>query len=282
MIRDCTKLGVSPTQHRLVIGIASDPMTSRTISSATNCFGAENLRALRGQPDTKTVPAWKRALDLLFILLAAPLLLPLGLLIAAGIKILSPGPAIFTQHRVGFLGRRFRCLKFRTMVVNADTGMHQGHFTRLMSTNRPMTKLDSAGDPRLIPCGRLMRALGLDELPQVINVLRGEMSLIGPRPCLPYEYERYLPRHRERFETLPGLTGLWQVNGKNRTTFEQMMDLDIYYARNKSFGLDLKILAKTIPAILVQTRDLKRKQSSLRLTPLLGRLSTGQSLERSY
>jgi len=244
-------------------------MTSKTTSSARNCPGAENLPTLRGQSATKTVRATKRALDLFCILLVAPLLFPLGLLIAAAIKILSPGPAIFTQHRVGYLGRRFRCLKFRTMVVNADTGMHQGHFTGLMSANRPMTKLDSAGDPRLIPCGRLMRALGLDELPQVINVLRGEMSLVGPRPCLPYEYERYLPRHRERFETLPGLTGLWQVNGKNRTTFEQMMELDIHYARNKSFGLDLKILAKTIPAILVQTRDLKRKQRWFRLTPLL-------------
>ena len=247
-----------------------------------NCPGAENLWTLRGQSAAKTVPARKRALDLFCILLVAPLLFPLGLLIAATIKILSPGPAIFTQHRVGFLGRRFRCLKFRTMVVNADSGMHQGHFESLMSANCPMTKLDSAGDPRLIPCGRLMRVLGLDELPQVINVLRGEMSLVGPRPCLPYEYERYLPRHRERFETLPGLTGLWQVNGKNRTTFEEMMDLDIRYARNSSLGLDLKILAKTIPAILVQTRDLKRKQRSFKLTPLLGRLNTGQSLERSY
>jgi len=125
-----------------------------------------------------------------------------------------------------------------------------------------MTKLD-AGDPRLSPGGLWLRSLGLDELPQVINVLRGEMSLVGPRPCLAYEYQKYLPRHRPRCETLPGLTGLWQVTGKNRTTFEEMMDLDIYYAKNKSLWLDLKIIAKTIPAILVHVWDVKVKRKSV-------------------
>jgi lipopolysaccharide/colanic/teichoic acid biosynthesis glycosyltransferase len=119
-----------------------------------------------------------------------------------------------------------------------------------------MTKLD-ARDSRLIHGGRLLRALGLDELPQLLNVLRGEMSLVGPRPCLEYEYEQFSQRHRERFETLPGLTGLWQVSGKNRTTFEQMMNLDIRYVREKSLWLDLKILAKTIPAILIQVYETK-------------------------
>jgi lipopolysaccharide/colanic/teichoic acid biosynthesis glycosyltransferase len=121
-----------------------------------------------------------------------------------------------------------------------------------MATNEPMTKLDSRGDTRLIPFGRLLRAAGLDELPQLINVLRGEMSLVGPRPCLPSEYDRHLPWQRDRFRTLPGLTGLWQVSGKNQTTFSEMIDLDMQYVRTQSPLLDLKILLKTIPVVVAE------------------------------
>ena len=201
------------------------------------------------------LPAWKRLLDIILILVFAPLLLPLMLFVALIIRIVSPGPALFRQERVGYLGRKFTCFKFRTMVVNADTSIHQGHLNRLMDSNTPMKKLDSTGDPRLIPCGLLLRSLGLDELPQIFNVLRGDMSLVGPRPCVPYEYENYTPRHRQRFEAVPGLTGLWQVSGKNRTTFEKMIDFDIYYARNKTIWMDLKIIFKTVPAVLSQTRE---------------------------
>ena len=101
-------------------------------------------------------------------------------------------------------------------------------------------------------------------MPQLFNVLRGDMSLVGPRPCVPYEYENYSPRHRQRFQALPGLTGLWQVSGKNRTTFEEMIDLDIRYARNKSLWLDLKILFKTLPAILSQTKQLSEESAESR------------------
>jgi len=125
-----------------------------------------------------------------------------------------------------------------------------------MGSNVPMKKLDSVRDPRLIPCGLLLRSLGLDELPQLFNVLRGDMSLVGPRPCVPYEYENYAPHHRERFNAAPGLTGLWQVSGKNRTTFEEMINLDISYAKKQSLWLDLKIIFKTFPAIVSQTKDL--------------------------
>jgi lipopolysaccharide/colanic/teichoic acid biosynthesis glycosyltransferase len=120
-----------------------------------------------------------------------------------------------------------------------------------------MQKLDAAGDQRLIFGGLWLRALGVDELPQIINVLRGEMSLVGPRPSTAYEYEMFQPRHCRRCETLPGLTGLWQVNGKNRTTFEQMMELDLRYVETKSFLLDVKILASTPMAILTQARDVR-------------------------
>ena len=109
----------------------------------------------------------------------------------------------------------------------------------------------------LIPFGRLLRAAGLDELPQLINVLRGEMSLVGPRPCLPGEYDRYLPWQRERFRTLPGLTGLWQVSGKNRTTFNEMIDFDIQYVRMQSAWLDLKIMLKTIPVVMDEVKNIR-------------------------
>jgi lipopolysaccharide/colanic/teichoic acid biosynthesis glycosyltransferase len=191
---------------------------------------------------------------------------PVGFLIALIIKVVSPGPVLFKQERVGFRGRRFMCLKFRTMKVNADSGVHQGHLARLMTSDQPMMKLDLAGDPRLIPGGLILRSLGLDELPQLLNVWRGEMSLVGPRPCIPYEYDHYAPRYRQRCGTLPGLTGLWQVNGKNRTTFEQMMEFDLDYVRNKTLAMDLKILLMTIPAIIMQVCDLgarkKRKEQA--------------------
>jgi lipopolysaccharide/colanic/teichoic acid biosynthesis glycosyltransferase len=118
-----------------------------------------------------------------------------------------------------------------------------------------MTKMDNFGDPRLIPLGFLLRASGLDELPQLINVLRGEMSLVGPRPCLPYEFDVYLPWQKQRLDTLPGLTGLWQVSGKNKTTFSEMVRLDISYARNSSFWLDVRIIAGTVSALVTQVRE---------------------------
>jgi len=198
------------------------------------------------------LPRWKRILDISLALLAFPLVVPLAILIAVLIRVVSEGPVLFKQERVGFLGRRFMCFKFRTMFVGADATVHKGHLRNLMDSNTPMTKMDSHGDPRIIPFGRLLRSTGLDELPQLINVFRGEMSLVGPRPCMPYEYDRYLPWQRERFTTLPGLTGLWQVSGKNRTTFVEMIQLDIRYARSKTIQLDLEILGRTIPALIIQ------------------------------
>jgi len=141
------------------------------------------------------------------------------------------------------------------MAAGADTAIHEAHTASLIESNTPMTKLDERGDTRLIPFGKVLRSAGLDELPQLINVLRGEMSLVGPRPCLPSEFKRYSPWQRERFRTLPGLTGLWQVSGKNRTTFNEMIRLDIQYRRNLSLWLDLKILLKTLPAVIVEIRE---------------------------
>ncbi len=211
-----------------------------------------------------SVPKWKRFLDVSVVLTAAPILLPLMIAVAILVRIVSKGPILFRQERVGHLGQRFMCFKFRTMFVNADTTVHQGHLGQLMDSDTPLVKMDSKGDPRIIPSGKLLRAAGLDELPQLINVLRGEMSLVGPRPCLAYEYNKYQRWQKERFNTLPGLTGLWQVGGKNKTTFTEMICLDIRYARTRTLWLDLEILLKTFPAIVVQVlecRELRERKS---------------------
>jgi lipopolysaccharide/colanic/teichoic acid biosynthesis glycosyltransferase len=201
------------------------------------------------------IPAWKRAIDLLGCLAALPLLILCTLVMTIVTKLVSPGPVLFRQERVGYKGQRFKIYKFRSMHLHADPVGHQNHFKELVESNAPMVKLDDRGDSRLLPGTRLLRATGLDELPQVINVLRGEMSLVGPRPCLPSEAELYQFWQMERFDTRPGLTGLWQVSGKNRTTFEEMMHLDIRYARTKAFWMDLRIIVLTLPALLVQVYD---------------------------
>ena len=213
--------------------------------------------------DNFGLPGWKRALDVTAILLALPLLLPLVIAIGVVIRLVSTGPVLFKQERVGFRGSRFMCLKFRTMFCGAETRTHEGHLQKLMDADVPMTKMDDKGDSRIIPFGRLLRASGLDELPQLINVLKGEMSLVGPRPCMAYEEAKYLPWQLERFNAAPGLTGLWQVNGKNRTTFTKMIQLDIEYARTKSLVLDLKIIFRTVPALLVQLRDIRQQKNNV-------------------
>jgi lipopolysaccharide/colanic/teichoic acid biosynthesis glycosyltransferase len=208
--------------------------------------------------NNEVVPRWKRVLDVGLILLTLPVVLPLAVLIGIVIRRVSTGPILFQQERVGFRGSRFMCLKFRTMFCGAETSTHQGHLQQLMTSDVPMIKMDAKGDKRIIPFGRLLRASGLDELPQLINVLKGEMSLVGPRPCLPYEAGQYLPWQKERFETVPGLTGLWQVSGKNKTTFTKMIQLDIEYSRRKNLFLDLMIIVKTPLALLAQLLETRQ------------------------
>ena len=234
-------------------------------------------------PSSRAVPGllWKRTLDALLILLTLPFLIPLALFIALLIRCVSAGPVLFRQERVGYMGRRFGCFKFRTMFVDADTTAHHGHLLKLMNSNTPMQKMDSEGDPRIIPFGALLRASGLDELPQLINVLRGEMSLVGPRPCLPYEYDKYLPWQKERFETAPGLTGLWQVSGKNKTTFVEMIELDIQYARNKSLWWDLKIILLTVPTLVVQMLE-TRQSGKVSSRPVRRKTSHSNPATRPY
>jgi lipopolysaccharide/colanic/teichoic acid biosynthesis glycosyltransferase len=195
------------------------------------------------------VPGWKSSLDLIWILLSLPIWLPLMLLLMLLTRIASPGPVFYRQKRVGLGGRHFFIWKFRTMKLSAETQTHERYFQELMRSDCPMTKLDAHGDPRLAPFGRILRASGLDELPQIFNVLCGEMSLVGPRPCLPNEFAGYEPWQRERMNGLPGLTGYWQVNGKNKTTFNEMIAMDLFYLKKMSILLDLKIMLKTFAVI---------------------------------
>jgi lipopolysaccharide/colanic/teichoic acid biosynthesis glycosyltransferase len=178
---------------------------------------------------------------------------PLFLLIAALIKMTSSGPVFFRQQRIGQFGKEFRFLKFRSMYVNNDPSIHREYIRKLIAD-----ELDSNGgtykitnDPRVTRFGRLLRKTSLDELPQFVNVLRGEMSLVGPRPPIPYEFEKYSLWHRRRIlEAKPGITGLWQIAGRSRTTFDEMVRMDLRYIRQQSLWLDIKILCKTPIAVL--------------------------------
>jgi lipopolysaccharide/colanic/teichoic acid biosynthesis glycosyltransferase len=233
--------------HQLVTEVARVHRgDSETALPSTPCSREELAAAL---------PKWKRFIDLAMVTLLFPVWLPIMTLVALWVAVTSPGPIFYRQPRIGFKGRRFMLIKFRTMKVNAETHIHEAYLEHLIVSDRPMIKLDSTGDPRLILGGKFLRATGLDELPQIFNVLKGEMSLVGPRPCTVGEFERYAPEQRARVNAVPGITGLWQVNGKNRTTFRQMIEMDIFYSRNISLSLDLKIILRTLPAIVRQFSD---------------------------
>ncbi len=202
------------------------------------------------------LPTWKRILDWSLIMAMAPALIVLGIAIAIIIKCGSRGPVIFRQRRIGYKGQEFTCYKFRTMSVDMAPDIHQNHFQQLINSDSPMTKADIQINSHIIPFGSILRNTGLDELPQLINVLRGEMSIVGPRPCIPYEYEHYEQWQYQRFDAVPGLTGLWQVSGKNRTTFDQMVQLDIEYSKRLGVLLDLTIIFNTLPVIINQCIDM--------------------------
>src|SRR5262249_42955236 len=172
--------------------------------------------------------------------------LPLCALIAIAIKLDSPGPVFFTQRRIGRNGIPFRCYKFRSMVDGADE-MRQD-LGELNEATGPLFKLRN--DPRRTRVGRWIRRFSLDELPQIINVIRGEMSWVGPRPNLPAEVEQYQEWHKKRMTVSPGITGMWQVSGRSDLTFDEMVMLDIYYVENWNLAMDLSILLRSVPAII--------------------------------
>ena len=207
------------------------------------------------------LPFWKRALDIACLLFLAPALVPVMVFIALGVRFSSRGQILFRQERIGLRGQPFTLFKFRTMEQCAETKTHQEYLSTLIHSDVPMEKMD-ANDKRVSKFGAMLRASGLDELPQVFNILRGEMSLVGPRPCIRYEFEQYLPEHRQRLAAVPGLTGLWQVNGKNRTTFPEMVAFDVRYAKTLSLRQDISILFRTFPVVFRQSREVLERQRS--------------------
>ena len=197
----------------------------------------------------RSTPMWKRTIDVIGSLCLLLLLVPLLVLLGIYIKCVSPGPVLFVQERIGAGAKRFRMYKLRTMHVSSSGDSHRQYVASLVGTDKPAQKPEY--NSRLIRGGKLLRSLSLDELPQLINVLRGNMSLIGPRPEV-LQLEDYESWQLRRFEVLPGISGLWQVSGKNRLTFNQMITLDIQYVDRLSFGLDVWIAMQTIWVIVLR------------------------------
>jgi lipopolysaccharide/colanic/teichoic acid biosynthesis glycosyltransferase len=185
-------------------------------------------------------------MDLVLIVVGSPLVLIVGAIIALAIRRDSPGPILFRQERVGKGGKLFTTYKFRTMVVDAEA--RKAELASAEMVDGRLFKVRE--DPRTTRVGRFLRRTSLDELPQLWNVLRGEMSIVGPRPQIPQEVAQYEDWHRRRLEVNPGLTGLWQVLGRSDTTFDEMVRLDIYYAENWTPGMDIRILLQTIPVVI--------------------------------
>ncbi|MGI8786648.1 MAG: sugar transferase, partial [Pyrinomonadaceae bacterium] len=201
----------------------------------------------------------KRAFDILISAAVLILVSPVLFLISLLIKFDSRGAILFRQERVGMDGRKFLCYKFRTMKSDADENLHREAYRKNIAGATGEANAGDAekpvfgkvkNDPRITRVGRFLRRTSLDELPQFLNVLSGEMSVVGARPPIPYEVEDYDIRHRKRLDMKPGITGLWQVSGRNRLTFEEMVQIDLYYIENWSLWLDLKIILLTLPAVL--------------------------------
>jgi lipopolysaccharide/colanic/teichoic acid biosynthesis glycosyltransferase len=210
---------------------------------------------LAGEGEPRPAGPLTRLIDVVLAAVLLVVLAPLLLLIGALVRVTSRGPAIFEQSRVGYRRQPFVMLKFRTMYANCDDSVHRDFVGRMLGGEDPRSSgpgglFKLVGDCRVTPVGRLLRASSLDELPQLVNVLRGEMSLVGPRPALAWELERYQPHHHERFLVKPGITGLWQVSGRSRLTINEALELDVEYARRRSLALDLWILVRTVGVVL--------------------------------
>jgi len=230
-------------------------------------------RTLVGLPvSSRTYFTAKRVVDVVASVMLLVLLAPLLLVIALGVRLESPGPALFRQERLGarrvrtadgwgWQVRTFTIIKFRTMHRACDETLHRSYMAAYLAGDEaamarlqpPGDATDSyklAADPRITRLGGVLRRFSLDELPQFLNVLRGDMSLVGPRPPLPYEVDQYEDRHFDRLASAPGVTGWWQVNGRCETSFEEMVRLDLEYIARRSLWLDLRILVRTLPAAI--------------------------------
>jgi exopolysaccharide biosynthesis polyprenyl glycosylphosphotransferase len=234
-------------QHGIIMRFNSDIFGPRTSHWHAEEFEGCQYIATYSATDDGWPLITKRALDIIISSVMLGLLAPVFVLVAIAIKLTSPGPAFFLQERIGLNKRRFSVYKFRTMVPNAEKLM-----PKLVTRNEvsgPVFKIKN--DPRITPIGRLLRRTSIDELPQLVNVLKGEMSLVGPRPLPVRDYEGFNQDwQRRRFSVKPGITCLWQVNGRSDVPFDRWMLLDLQYLDEWSLWLDVKILAKTIPAVM--------------------------------
>ena len=217
-----------------------------------------------GKLFARPIPMGKQLIDFYGAFILVILLSPIFLFISLLIKIVSPGPVIFRQERIGYKGRPFTLWKFRTMHVDNNADVHVQHINNAIASDTPITKLDEMNDNRIIPFGKFLRSSCLDELPQLFNVLLGDMSLVGPRPCMAFEAEKLLQWQTRRFDTLPGMSGLWQVSGKNRMTFKEMTRFDIRYSRKLSPALDAKIMLVTVPAIVGMVIESRTKKKAIK------------------
>ena len=247
--------------HRLkAISVQIDlvPRLFEAVGPRADMHTVEGL-PLIGLPPVSLSPSArvvKRTIDLVLASVGLVLSAPLLGYCAWRIKWESPGPVFFRQTRLGLSMKEFTVLKFRTMRVDVDEDEHREYIKSTMSSrasagNNGLYKLERGND--ITPFGRWLRKTSLDELPQLINVIKGDMSLVGPRPCIPYEVENFAPHHFERFLVPPGLTGLWQVTARANSSFGEALDMDVAYARNRSIGLDLSLLCRTPVAVLRQT-----------------------------
>lgn len=240
IVRECERRYV---RARIVPDLFQMSLTQVNVED----LGGVPLIGVRTASISKGALLVKRLIDVTVAAVGLLLCAPLFGLLALAIRLDSPGPIIFRQTRVGLRGRHFEMYKFRSMHVGAEE--QQDLLADLNEADGPIFKIRD--DPRLTRVGRILRRLSLDELPQLVNVLRGEMSLVGPRPPVPAEVEKYQEWHKKRLAAPPGMTGLWQVSGRSRLPFDEMVLLDVYYIENWSLWLDFKILMRTFPKVLL-------------------------------
>jgi lipopolysaccharide/colanic/teichoic acid biosynthesis glycosyltransferase len=267
-ISSTSKIVINTLRTRVANAIALEAAFASQIQVSIHTF-PNNSTTLQGPSDRVLYPDLgngasyrgldhlvKRAIDVIASSILLLCLSPVLLLAGLAIKLTSKGPVIFRQQRVGQYGKPFSFLKFRSMYVNNNPAIHKEYVTKLISQNTATSENGTVykitNDPRITRVGRFLRKTSIDELPQLWNVLRGEMSLVGPRPPLPYEMECYAVWHRRRvLEARPGITGLWQVTGRSRTSFNEMVRLDLRYVKQWSVWLDLKILLHTPKAVFM-------------------------------
>lgn len=251
--RDAHDIAGEPTRHNHGLWVAS----SREMGHAARLAARAPLYTKKWSPLTvdpvQDVPVGgtlKRAFDIAVASITLILMAPIMLMIAALIYATQGGPVLFAQPRVGFNRKMFRCFKFRTMVTDANERLKQHLATNVEAAREWRETQKLKNDPRITWLGQILRKSSLDELPQLLNVLRGEMSCIGPRPVVADELQRYGLHAHEYVRARPGLTGMWQVSGRSNTTYDHRVNCDRYYVRRWSFALDIKIMFRTIPAVM--------------------------------